>query len=226
MLDALPADIRRSTTGLLERVRVSVRQTIYEPGDTVGSVYLPIDAVISVVTVMRSGRQIEAFSVGREGMTGVHALFDGGIASQLTVVQVSGEAYRLTASAFLETCDRFPAFRELAERYLSAQMDAMAQSIACNRLHVVTERCARWLLTTHDRVGRWEFPMTHEALAAVLGVRRAGVSVSAAALQSARYINYVRGRFSIADRSGLETASCECYDVITAAFEKRRLLSA
>ena len=209
-------------SGLSERVKLVVRETIYEPGAPVGQVYFPIDAVISVVTVMRNGRQIEAFSVGREGMSGVHALFDGGMASQLTTVQVAGSAQRFSHAAFMQLIDRFPAFREMAERYLSAQMDSMAQSIACTRLHVVTERTARWLLATQDRVGRREFPMTHEALAAVLGVRRAGVSVAAASLQSARFISYTRGRFTVTNRAGLESAACECYAIIAEAFERRR----
>jgi CRP-like cAMP-binding protein len=124
---------------------------------------------------------------------------------------------------FTELCDEFAALRALAQRYLSAQVDVMAQSIACNRLHFVNERCARWLLMTHDRVGRNDFAITHEVLATMLGVRRAGVSVAAAALQHAGSIRYTRGRFSVIDRAGLEAAACECYGAINQAFARRRL---
>ncbi|GAC1575040.1 MAG: Crp/Fnr family transcriptional regulator [Candidatus Elarobacter sp.] len=213
----------RGISGAFDRLRLSARATIYEPGDRVEHLYFPIDAVISVVTVMSDGTQIEAVTVGREGLTGAHALIDGGTTSRLTWCQVAGEAYRISVCQFSELCDRFPVLRALVERYLSAQLDMMAQSIACNRLHYVNERCARWLLMTHDRVGRDEFPLTHEVLATMLGVRRAGVSIAAAALQSAGIIRYVRGKFAITNRAGLETAACECYFAISEAFRRRRL---
>lgn len=179
--------------------------------------------MISVVTVMRDGTQIEVVTVGREGLTGSQALLDGATATSLTWCQVSGEAYRAPFDRFAALCQKHSALRELVERYLSAQLDVLAQSIACNRLHYVSQRCARWLLMTHDRVGRDEFPLTHEVLATMLGVRRAGVSIAAAALQQSGCISYARGRFTIVDRGALEAAACECYAAINAAFEKRRL---
>ncbi|HWT07373.1 MAG TPA: Crp/Fnr family transcriptional regulator, partial [Xanthomonadales bacterium] len=151
------------------------------------------------------------------------ALLDGATASQLTYCQVAGDAYRISFARFTELSERFPSLRGLAQRYLSAQLDVMAQSIACNRLHYVNERCARWLLMTHDRVGRSDFPLTHEVLATMLGVRRAGVSIAAAALQGTGAIRYTRGRFSVVDRGSLELAACECYRAINQAFERRRL---
>lgn len=196
---------------------------IYEAGGRMANVYFPIDAVISVVTVMRDGTHIEVVTVGREGVTGAQGLLDGAVASQLTYCQVAGEAYRIPFARFTELCDRFEPLRALAQRYLSAQLDVMAQSIACNRLHYVNERCARWLLMTHDRVGRADFPLTHEVLATMLGVRRAGVSIAAAALQETGAIRYTRGRFSVVDRDSLRRAACECYGAINQAFERRRL---
>jgi CRP-like cAMP-binding protein len=221
LLDSLPADVRRALDGTLERVHLG-RSTISEPGDLVEHIYFPIDAVFSVVTVMRDGTQIEVLTVGREGLTGAQSLLDGGTASQLTMCQVPGEAYRIDFDVFARQCERFPVLRDLAQRYLSAQLDAMAQAIACNRLHYVNERCARWLLMTHDRVGRDEFPLTHEMLATMLGVRRAGVSVAAAALQLAGCISYTRGRFTIVDRGCLEAMACECYFAIDNAFKRRQ----
>jgi len=197
---------------------------IYQPGDRIDTVYFPIDAVISVVTVMGDGAQIEALTIGREGLTGAQALLgDQAVATLSTWCQVAGESYRLPFEAFATLCGRHPELRDLAQRFIAAQIDVMAQSIACNRLHYVNERCARWLLMTHDRVGRDEFHLTHESLATMLGVRRAGVSIAAAALQTAGHIRYSRGRFAIIDRTGLAQAACECYGAINDAYERRRL---
>ena len=223
MLEALPSDIRRTVGAVAERVHVPVKTIIYEAGGPIAQVYFPIDAMISIVTVMRDGTHIEVVTVGREGLTGAQGLLDGGVAAQLTYCQVAGDAYRIPFAEFTQLCERFEPLRALAQRYLSAQLDVMAQSIACNRLHYVNERCARWLLMTHDRVGRADFPLTHEILATMLGVRRAGVSIAAAALQEMGSIRYRRGRFSVVDRDSLEVAACECYGAINKAFERRRL---
>ena len=223
LLQALPSDVRRTVDGALERVHLPAKALIYEPGGTIHDIYFPIDAVISVVTVMRDGTHIEVVTIGREGLTGAQGLLDGAVASQLTYCQVAGDAYRIPFARFTELSARFDSLRGLAQRYLSAQLDVMAQSIACNRLHYVNERCARWLLMTHDRVGRSDFPLTHEVLATMLGVRRAGVSIAAAALQQIGSIRYTRGRFNVVDRDSLEEAACECYGAINQAFERRRL---
>ncbi len=222
LLDALPADVRAAVLREAARVALPLRATIYEPGTRVSQIYLPIDGIISVVTVMRDGTQIEVVTVGREGLTGAQALLDGGTATSLTWVQVAGEGYRIPFDTFAALCAHYRPLRELVEKYLSAQLDVMAQSIACNRLHYVNERCARWLLMTHERVGRDEFRLTHEVLATMLGVRRAGVSIAAAALQQAGFIRYARGRFTIVDRAGLASVACECYAATVDAFEKRR----
>ncbi|HEV2642054.1 MAG TPA: Crp/Fnr family transcriptional regulator [Candidatus Elarobacter sp.] len=222
LLDALPGDVRHALGEALERVHLPVKSIVYESGGRMNDVYFPIDAVISIVTVMRDGTHIEVVTVGREGLTGAQGLLDGPVATQLTYCQVAGEAYRLPFARFAELCERFPALRALVQGYLSALLDVMAQSIACNRLHAVNERCARWLLMTYDRIGRTEFPLTHEVLATMLGVRRAGVSIAAAALQHAGSISYRRGRFSVVDRFALEGAACECYTAINAAFARRR----
>jgi CRP-like cAMP-binding protein len=200
------------------------RASLFQPGDRIDTIYFPIDAVISVVTVMRDGAQIEAMTIGREGLIGAEALLGEPTTTTLsTWCQVAGESYRIPFSLYADLCSRYPALRELSLRFIGAQLDVMAQSIACNRLHYVNERCARWLLMTHDRAGRDEFHLTHEALATMLGVRRAGVSIAAAALQQAGHIRYRRGRFAIVDRAGLAAAACECYGAINDAYERRRL---
>ena len=222
LLAALPDDVRRTVASSFEQVRIERRAVIYQPDAPIDVVYLPIDAVISVVTVMRDGSQIEVVTVGSEGITGAEALLTDRVASRLTWCQVAGDAWRIPMRDFRDLCRREPAFRDLIERYISALLDALSQSIACNRLHYVNERCARWLLMTHDRVGRSEFPLTHEALATMLGVRRAGVSIAAAALQHAGYIRYSRGKVTILERAGLELVACECYAAIEEAFANCR----
>jgi CRP-like cAMP-binding protein len=223
LIDALPNGARNAVFDTLERVKLPVRSTIYEQGGSVRHVYLPIDCVASVVKVMDDGTHIEVLTVGREGLTGAQALLDGATASSLTTIQIPGDAYRVELDAFSLLCERYPAVRKFAERYLSAQLDVMAQSIACNRLHSVNERCARWLMTIYDRIDRPEITLTHEMLATMLGVRRAGVSISAATLQAQGFISYSRGRFTVIDPRGLAGASCECYRAISEAFSPRRL---
>jgi CRP-like cAMP-binding protein len=199
------------------------RSVVYGLAEPMEFVYFPIDSVLSVVTVMRDGTQIEVLTIGREGLCGAQALLDRATVTTMTTTQVGGDAHRIPVASFLELCRTWPAFRSVVERLLSAQMDVMAQSIACNRLHLVNERCARWLLTMHDRVGRADFPLTHELLATMLGVRRAGVSIAAASLQHAGFIRYVRGKFTIVDPRGLASVACECYSAINRAYDARLL---
>lgn len=208
------------------RVNLANKTVTSEPGEAVRWVYFPVDCIISVVKVMRNGTEIEVETVGREGLTAVQALLDDAPARALSFVQIAGEALRVPFPVVARLYSEAPAFRSLVESYVSALLDAMAQTIACNRLHYVSERCARWLLTTYDRLGRSDFALTHEALATMLGVRRAGVTIAAQGLQQAGWISYSRGRFTIVDPEGLATASCECYAAIGAAYARRRLLPA
>jgi hypothetical protein len=126
----------------------------------------------------------------------------------------------MPADAFREAIADSPAFTRALNRYTQALFTLVAQSSACNRLHMMTERCARWLLHTHDRVGRDEFPLTHQFLSQMLGVRRATVTVAALALQRADAIRYTRGRVTVVDRARLEAAACECYGVIRSTFDR------
>jgi CRP-like cAMP-binding protein len=183
-------------------------------------VYFPIDCVVSVVTTMSDGSAIETGTVGREGMCGAQVALGSRDTAGRWFCQIPGLAYRLGAPAFVAQYQRDEDLRAIVGRYLDAVIIVLSQQAACNRLHLVAERCARWLLETHDRVGSDEFPLTHEALATMLGVRRAGVSIAAAALQSAGYISYRRGRFAIRDREGLRSAACECYDATRLAYHR------
>jgi CRP-like cAMP-binding protein len=204
----------------LETVNLSVRQTLYDEGSPANDVYFPIDCVISVVTTMNDGSAIETATVGYEGMCGAHVALGTRDMFGRWFCQIPGRAYKMSVADFLRAYERDERWRLAVGRYLQAVIDVLSQSVACNRLHLVSERCARWLLMSADRVHSPDFPLTHEALATMLGVRRAGVSVAAAALQTAGYLSYRRGRFHMIDQAGLESAACECYAVTRAIYDR------
>jgi CRP-like cAMP-binding protein len=198
-----------------------VRHALYEDGAPAHDVYFPIDCVVSVVTTMNDGSAIETATVGYEGMCGAQVALGARGASGRWLCQIPGRAIKMSTGDFLRAYARDDGLRLVVGRYLHAVIDVLSQSVACNRLHLVIERCARWLLMSADRVRSPDFPLTHEALATMLGVRRAGVSVAAAALQAAGYLSYRRGRFHMIDLSGLETAACECYGVTRSIYDRR-----
>ena len=224
LLDRLSPALRSALENVGQRVGLKRGERIYDAGGPVRYVYLPVDGIISIVSVMQDGTQIEVTTIGREGAAGAQILLDrGDSTTSMTYVQIPGEALRVEAGEFVTLAATYPELALMIGKYLSALIDVMAQSTACNRLHYVNERCARWLLSTADRVGRDEFALTHETMATMLGVRRAGVSISCASLQNAGYIAYSRGHFRVVDRAGLRTAACECYDAINRAFDRRGL---
>jgi CRP-like cAMP-binding protein len=220
ILDSMTDDGFAAISNELETVTLTTRQPLYEDGSAVLDVYFPIDCVISVVTTMKDGSAIETSTVGYEGMCGAQAALGAKEAFGRWFCQIPGTALRMSLNRFLYAYERDERLRTTVGRYLQAVIDVLSQSVACNRLHLVSERCARWLLMSHDRVHSPDFPLTHEALATMLGVRRAGVSVAAAALQNAGFLNYKRGRFHVNDASGLESAACECYRVTRAIYDR------
>lgn len=214
-----------AASGKLETVRLTVRQTLYDDGSPAGDVYFPIDCVISVVTTMDDGSAIETATVGYEGMCGAQVALGSRNAFGRWFCQIPGRAYRMSVSDFLRGYENDESWRLAVGRYLLAVIDVLSQSVACNRLHLVSERCARWLLLSADRVRGNDFPLTHEALATMLGVRRAGVSVAAAGLQAAGYLSYRRGHFHMIDKAKLESAACECYAVTRAIYDRHEPLT-
>jgi len=201
-----------------ELVEMPTRYGIYGADETIREVYFPLDCVLSVVTRMKDGGAIEVGTIGREGTSGIPLLMDGTTTANDSYCQVPGRAIKMPVEHFrhLRTTDR--QFNALLNRYLQAYVNFLGQLTGCNRLHNVYERCARWLLLTHDRVGRNEILLTHEYLAMMLGSRRSGVTIALAALQRAGYIQYAHGRIAIEDRPGLEETTCECYAVARRQF--------
>jgi CRP-like cAMP-binding protein len=190
-----------------------MRETLQEAGDAPDWVYFPLSGIISVLTVLESGMMIEFATVGREGTTGVPVFLGMGDSNMALISQVPGMSLRMRSKDFLAAIDRHRGFADIVKRYSGMLLALVAQSAACNRAHHVDERCARWLLMTHDQAGDAAFPITHEFLAQMLGVSRPSVALSAGALQKAGLIKYHRGEMTITDRLGLERAACECYAV-------------
>jgi CRP-like cAMP-binding protein len=199
-------------------VELASRQKIYDPDEPIATVYFPLTSVLSIVARMEDGGMIEVGTVGREGVSALPLILGSTTSANECYCQVPGIAVVISAEMFMQMSDEDKDFRRLLDRYLQAYINFLGQLAACNRLHSVYERCARWLLLTHDRVEADHLPLTHEFLAMMLGTRRSGVTIAAATLQKAGFIRYGSGTISILDRTGLEEASCECYGVAQKQF--------
>ena len=213
LLAAIPLNEYEGLRGLLEVHPLRMREALQEAGDAAEYVYFPTSGIISVLTVLENGMMIEFATVGREGTTGVPVYLGMGLSNLALISQLPGEALRMKSADFLKEIERNPGLAAIVKRYSGMMLALAAQSAACNRAHQVDERCARWLLMTHDQAGDEAFPITQEFLAQMLGVSRPSVALSAGALQKAELISYHRGEMTILDRIGLEKAACECYAI-------------
>jgi CRP-like cAMP-binding protein len=199
------------------------KQMLQRQGERVTTVYFPAACVCSIVNVMQDGRMVEVATVGSEGMIGITAFLGGDLPPGETFVQVpvpNGDGQAMPVEAFRLEVERRGPFHDLMNRYAQALTAMIMQSTACNGLHSVEERCARWLLMTHDRVGQDEFQLTQEFLAIMLGVRRPTVTLVMHALHREGVIDYGHRMTRVIDRKGLEAASCECYGVVKAQFDR------
>jgi len=205
----------------IEPVELDIGQLIARAGEPFGHVYFPETAVLSIISRMADGTAVEVGTVGNEGMAGVGVFLGADVSVNETVAQIPGTAGRIESTRFVDGAATRPELRRLLNRYTEAYLTQVAQTAACNRLHGIEARCARWLLMTHDRVGEAErFPLTQEYLAIMLGVRRGGVSLAAGTLRDAGLIRYSRGAIRVVDRAGLETAACECYGIVRRHFDR------
>ena len=220
LLAALPPEEMDPLRPLLETVPLAHRQSLYETGKPIEHVYFIHRGVASMVAPMMQGVPVEIATIGPEGMVGIPVFLGAEQMPSQAFMQIPGEGARLESDAFREVIGRSPALHRLLLRYTLALMNLIAQSTACNRVHPIEERCARWLLMTHDRVHEAVFPLTQEFLGEMLGVRRPTVSLAAGMLAKAGLISYVRGHITILDRPGLEAASCECYRIIAGEFQR------
>lgn len=220
ILSALPAGEWERLRDSLEPVTLEFRRVLFEPNQTIQHVYFPEDAVVSILGLMEDGSAVETATVGNEGMVGVPVFLGAMQMAGQAFAQIPGTGWRMSAGALREEARRGSPLAQLLGRYTQALFTLVAQSSACNRKHGTEQRCARWLLMTHDRVGGDTFELTQLFLSQMLGVRRATVSETAAQLQGRGLIRYVRGRITVVDRPGLEAAACPCYGIIRAEFAR------
>jgi CRP-like cAMP-binding protein len=219
LLGALPADELAALRPQCEVVALGLKAPIYELYQPITQVYFPLTGVISLLARTGAHESVEISTIGSEGMVGLPVFLGATTAPTFAFAQVPGYSVRLTADAFRAEVAQRPTLPRLLLRYTQALFNQVAQGAACNRHHEVRQRLARWLLLMQDRAGADTFPVTHEFLAQMLGVRRASATEAAQALQAAQLIRYRRGMVTIVDRAGLEAAACACYQIITADFE-------
>lgn len=204
----------------LEPVILKYRESLYRANVPIEFVYFIEDGVGSLVKTMRDGHAVEVGTIGNEGVVGLPIVFEDRQAPTSVYMQVPGKGLRMKSDLFRRELDANEALRTAMLHYAHAFFNQVSQSAACAHLHPLEERCCRWLLMTHDRMHSDEFRLTQEFLAMMLGVRRAGVTVAAGALQKAGLISYRHGVVTILDREGLEAKSCECYKVSKAEFDR------
>jgi CRP-like cAMP-binding protein len=215
LLAKLPAAELAAVSERAEVVSYPLREVMFENGQRFERVFFPLTGMASLVTVLNDGTTLEAMTVGREGFVGL-PLFHGVMTARTRgICQIEGEFCQLTADGFLSLLAVAPHLRVLLHRYSQFSNEAVAQSAACNSIHLIEQRCARWLLLSADAVGRKNFSLTHEFLAQMLAVRRPGVTVAIGGLERQGLIAHRYGAVTILDVEGLKKVSCECYQTVT-----------
>ncbi|MGA7560569.1 MAG: Crp/Fnr family transcriptional regulator [Terriglobales bacterium] len=198
----------------LEHVNLPNHLVLHEAGGKLEFAYFPNRGLISLVVVMKDGRTAEAGVVGNEGFTGAPAVVGLSRGPLRAVIQITGDGFRVRVGALQNTLEATPDLRLLLNRYVAIRGMQLAQTAACNRLHGIEQRLARWLLMTQDRVASGLLRITHDFLATMLGTDRPSVSLAAGVLQRKGLIEYTRGAVKIVNRKKLEGSTCECYAVI------------
>ena len=219
VLDALPQGDFERIQPHLQGVTLPLKQVIHRAGDEITQVYFPTSGMISVVAVLRDGSSVEVGTVGNEGLVGLSAFLGKGISPHEVMVQGAAQGFRLGAGIARQEFNRPGPFRDLVLSFTELFLAQISQTAACNGRHSLEARCARWLLTMHDRLKTDRFPLTQEFLAMLLGVQRTGVTATARDLQQRGLIRYSHGQVDIIDLHGLETASCECHRHIKDQFD-------
>jgi CRP-like cAMP-binding protein len=216
----LPASERDTLFSKLEFVELPTHSMLHEPGEPITHAYFINDGLASVLSVMKDGKSVEVGLAGREGFVGLPLVIGLSTSGTQVVMQVKGNAYRIAAADLKAALSRSHRLELALNRYVQTLSLQAVQVAACNRLHEVDERLARWLLMSQDRLGGDIVPLTQEFLAHMLGTRRASVTIAAGILRKAGLITYNRGSVKILDRSGLEDAACECYSAIVMQAER------
>jgi CRP-like cAMP-binding protein len=214
ILRGLPRTESARVLSSLEFVRLRLHQVLHETAEVIKSGYFLNDGMCSVLTVQPDGESVEVGLIGKEGFVGLPVIFGFKTSALRIITQGDGTAYRIDVGILQSLMPQCPALARQLQRYSMILGIQSTQLAACNRLHDVDERLARWLLMSHERIGSTTLPLTQEFLAQMLGTRRSTVSVAASLLQKAGMISYTRGNVTILNKSKLEAAACDCYQII------------
>jgi CRP-like cAMP-binding protein len=220
LLAALPADSLARLRPLLTPVELEFRAVLHRPEEPIDIVYFPERGWLSMLAPLEDGDSAEVGLVGYEGVVGLPVILGEPFDDVEAMVQCPGTAWSMKADALWAAMEQDPALRTLLLRYALLHHTQVARTAACNGRHYTEQRLARWLLMGHDRAEGDDYPMTHEFLGMMLGVRRAGITVAAGSLQKAGFIRYRVGQMTITDRPGLESTACECYGITRRASER------
>ena len=220
LLMALPPEEYERLVPYLEPVSLALGQVIYEPKQLIKEVYFPLEAMISLVSIMKDGSTTEIGLVGGEGMVGLPVFLGGNSATNRAIVQVEGNGLKMDAAILKSEFERGKQLQAKLLLYTQARLNQVSQIAACKSHHLIEERLARWLLCVNDCVNKPELPLTQKFISEMLGVRRASVTEAAIALQKAGLISYRRGQITILKRKELEEAACECYRLIHNEFKR------
>jgi CRP-like cAMP-binding protein len=221
LLDAIPADARRELLSGSDELPIEAGRSYYLEGDLVGRLYFPISGVISITTRMRDDAMVEAATVGNEGFIVATAVLGSHYTgNEMYLGQIPGRTIVIDRQTFADAAGVPGVVQRLLHGYLQALFAQTAYSVACNARHDVDQRCARWLLETHDRIRDDVLLVPQTLIAAMLGVQRQTVTISALHLRRAGAIEYARGRIMILDRQALERAACECYEKVRAEYSR------
>ncbi|ADW69527.1 Crp/Fnr family transcriptional regulator [Granulicella tundricola] len=224
LLEKLPAEYRTTLLARMEAITLPVPVNLYEPGVVPKYAHFMTSGVTSVVTFMEDGNGVEVGLIGREGLVeGMH-LLGAGLLPTTGFIQVDGTALRMSFAELRREFQSSEMLRTLILAEVQAQNLVLGQIAACNRLHELEERLARWLLMVSDRLESDHFTLTQEFLAEMIGARRTTVTLAAGSLQRSGLIEYKRGHIKILDREGLESAACECYPIVRDLIETLYLL--
>ncbi len=218
-LARLPEDEYRRLRPLLEPRTLPIDQLLYEADGPIEYAYFPTGSVLSALAVMLDGNAIEVATIGTEGLVG-HYGFDGKTSPHRVVVQIGDGALRMASRTLADEAARDGPLRILLAAYHVAFMGQVSQSVACNGLHRLEQRCCRWLLMSRDRVGSNDIRLTHEYLGIMLGARRASVTEVLGPLQEAGLVRSGRGKITILDGLGLEARTCECYVTVRDRYDR------